>query len=501
MGIPGYFKALIKAHPNIIRARSHVGHVSRLYVDFNATIHPICSTHENTGDEKAMMEDIEKQTYHLIAEAKPDHTYLAVDGVPPLAKMQQQRRRRFISAYVKTNFTHGNGWDRNAISPGTHFMNSLSSYLHQNLCNQHIELWDDKNYGEGESKIYEHLRVSPPNENVVIHGLDADLICLSLMSNAKHIYLMREPTMFHMQLSEQNEFLYLDIDALRVSIEKLDIDVNSYIAMCMLLGNDFLPAIGPLRIKRGGIDTLIFAMKRVNERGTIKLVLEDGTLNTALLSKLLFEIDKTETKTMLDLHKWYERATPPPSTQFGEIWEHFPVIPKYKEVINVFGAGEWQSNYKRLLFKDEETYSNATLCYLNGLRWNLSYYLHGYKTVDVNQWHYPYPYGPLARDLAIVAQNTQPSRYEALQHTKEPFSPHECLLMILPIASAPLLPNWASKLMVDPLMGCQHLFPTTFGFDTYLKQYMHEAIPRLPPFDTACILYHTRKSSRPLSTT
>ena len=499
MGIPGYFKALIKAHPNIIRARSQIGHVARLYVDFNATIHPVCAKHEESKDEASMMSDILTQTKMIINEASPtDKTYLAVDGVPPLAKMQQQRRRRFISAFVKTNYLHSNGWDRNAISPGTNFMKALSTHIKQHTVNHHIEMWDDQSPGEGESKIYEHLRANPSDENVVINGLDADLICLSLMSPVKNIFLMREPTMFHMQLSDADKFLYLDIDALRISITRLNIDVNSYITMCMLLGNDFLPAVGPLRIKRGGIDTLVQAMRKVNENGSIKLVSHEGTLNTMLLSALLREVDKSETKTMIDLHRWYERASPPPSTKLSEIWEHFPVISANKNVQDIFGPGDWRNNYRRLLFKGKNTYDDASACYLHGLKWNLSYYLHGHKTLDVNRWHYPYSYGPLANDIANIAERaTSGSPYTTPDHTTEPFSPHECLLMILPPDSAHLLPDWAKKMVVDPLMGCQHLFQTSFGFDTYLKQYLHEAIPRLPPFDPACILRHTRRDRPP----
>ena len=196
---------------------------------------------------------------------------------------------------------------------------------------------------------------------------------------------------------------------------------------------------------------------------------------------------------MLDLHRWYVRATPPPTTDAAAAWDHYPLMAGHKVVVDLFGKGDWRQNYRRLLFRGHQAPADAAECYLAGLRWNLAYYLGGHTTIDVNRWHYPYPYGPLAADLGAAAGRARSGEaYAASDAERVPFTPHECLLMILPPASAGLLPTWGQALMADPLRGCQHLFPSTFGFDTYLRQYLHEAVPRLPPFDPACILRHTR---------
>ena len=131
MGIPGFFRAIIRAHPSIVCVRSQVGQVNRCYVDFNAVCHPVCATHISTGDESLMIRDVIQHTRNLVRVAAPaERTYLATDGVPPLAKMQQQRRRRFISVFVADQLGPANrGWDRSAISPGTTFMSKLSSAI------------------------------------------------------------------------------------------------------------------------------------------------------------------------------------------------------------------------------------------------------------------------------------------------------------------------------------------------------------------------------------
>ena len=506
MGIPGFFRAIIRAHPSIVCARAQVGPVARCYVDFNAVCHPVCATHISTGDEPSMIQDVIKHMRNLVRVAAPaERTYLATDGVPPLAKMQQQRRRRFISAFVAStnlNQNQSNGtaaWDRSAISPGTAFMANLSAAIKGDVQGEPIELWDDAEYGEGEGKIFQHLRDEPPDPKggaVVINGLDADLICLALLSPARRIFLMREPDNFRMPppriAAGGEDFLYLDVDTLRTDIERTGIDIASYVTLCMLIGNDFLPALGPLRIRRGGIDVLTRALAKVGR--PIVTPMEPRCLDVDVLAAVLAEVETVETKHMVDLHRWYQNATPPPTTAADMLWEYFPLLPPNKRVLDVFGRGEWRANYRRLLFPGRDAPREAAECYLEGLRWNLNYYLNGYRTVDVNAWHYPYPYGPLAGDLMSAAAKVKTGPYVPPPGTLQPFTPHECLLLILPPASAGLLPTWAKPMVTDVARGCTHMYPTRFGFHTYLRNYMHEAVPQLPPFDTASVLRQTRRA-------
>lgn len=54
--------------------------------------------------------------------------YIAIDGVAPRAKMNQQRQRRFRAAKGRAE-RGGEGFDSNSITPGTEFMARVDEHL------------------------------------------------------------------------------------------------------------------------------------------------------------------------------------------------------------------------------------------------------------------------------------------------------------------------------------------------------------------------------------
>jgi 5'-3' exonuclease len=171
--------------------------------------------------------------------------YIAFDGVAPVAKLEQQRSRRYKSLYQNTItrsiFTDikTDPWNTTAITPGTAFMQKVNEHIKKKFHNpdvyhvKQIIFSGSDEYGEGEHKIFEHIRQFPEfhkDTNTVIYGLDADLIMLSMnhLPISTHIFLFRETPHFiqsiHSEL-EPNASYMLDIPELAKTIT-LDMNHN-----------------------------------------------------------------------------------------------------------------------------------------------------------------------------------------------------------------------------------------------------------------------------------
>jgi 5'-3' exoribonuclease 1 len=148
--------------------------------------------------------------------------YIAVDGVAPRAKMNQQRSRRFRTAKDSAQAREGaalegrplpaNVFDSNAISPGTELMCALTEHIKFFVQKMQTDdpMWraisvvfsGQEVPGEGEHKIMEYLRqqrtANPEWDHNQVHclyGLDADLIILGLLTHEHNVAILREESL------------------------------------------------------------------------------------------------------------------------------------------------------------------------------------------------------------------------------------------------------------------------------------------------------------------
>ena len=218
MGIPSFFSYIIKNHPEIIKQIANNNLVfNNFYLDSNSIIYDSMRQIEYQNNDREFEEELIKKVCKKIDEyikiISPDGIiYIAFDGVAPVAKMEQQRTRRYKSSFeAKFKKKLGNenviGWNKTAITPGTEFMNKLDKYIHNHYRNSEkkfgvkkIIISTSTEVGEGEHKIFQFIRNNPNlhKKNTLVYGLDADLIMLGLnhLPVANKIYLFRETPEF-----------------------------------------------------------------------------------------------------------------------------------------------------------------------------------------------------------------------------------------------------------------------------------------------------------------
>lgn len=332
MGIPKFFRYISERWPMISQLidGSDIPEFDNLYLDMNSILHNC--THGNDDDVTKRMTEEEVFakifTYidHLFQTIKPKKVfYMAIDGVAPRAKMNQQRARRFRTAMdaehalqkaIKNGepIPSGEPFDSNSITPGTEFMAKLTKnlkyFIHEKITND--SKWRDVEIifsghevpGEGEHKIMDFIRKLGAqksfdnNTRHCIYGLDADLIMLSLSSHAPHFALLREEVNFGRRskqpatLENQNFYLlhlsllreYLELEFEEISDEmKFQYDferiLDDFILIMFVIGNDFLPNLPDLHLNKGAFPVILQTFKEallhldgyINEHGKINL--------------------------------------------------------------------------------------------------------------------------------------------------------------------------------------------------------------------------------------
>ena len=106
MGIPSYFAHVLKKYPRVIKRLSELQRIHNLYLDSNGMIYEVVRQMQYTPENKdafeaELLQRICDSIDECIALLSPsDLVFIAFDGVAPVAKLNQQRERRYKSWYL-----------------------------------------------------------------------------------------------------------------------------------------------------------------------------------------------------------------------------------------------------------------------------------------------------------------------------------------------------------------------------------------------------------------
>lgn len=510
MGIPYYFYNLTKIYKDILV--NNLSITPDFYaIDFNGIIHPIANLviTENGPNENLIINKLWEKVIEYSNLIKPKNLLICVDGVAPVAKMAQQRKRRYLTVLKNKIDNKEIIWDTNAITPGTNFMNdlnnSMKSKIRYHTLDINIIYSGSDEVGEGEHKIFSKLKNVSNNETIIIHGLDADLIILSLLSHKKNIYLMRD---------QDNKFVYLNIFALRKAIinelnikwdlnitinndddlfnqQSIDI-IESYCTLCSILGNDFIPHLLTINLKNNGLDKLINCSNIAIKNYGLLVVNEN--INHNCLTDIFNQLAKNEDKEIFHETDVYIKKRVDNTENNSDLY----ALKNKENIAKIIysNVSTWRFNYYKYLFNTNINNNSTVIIsacknYIKGIYWTYNYYKK--KNID-HIWYYPYCYPPSIKD---IANHLQASLFDNMILNNGNFvSPYIQLLVVLPKDSINLLPVKYRKYMDDINCGLKHLYPINYKIHTFLKTHLWECSPLLPTINIDYITYITNKHNQ-----
>lgn len=533
MGVTSFFSQFVKKiSPNSV-VKSIPSSIRGLCFDLNGTLHPIAqkvfmyqkytpktdediatkkrlsSTKTYAQLEKDFFTELEKELDTVIANFKPySFIIFAVDGIAPIAKINQQRSRR-LGAYLDATRSDSSdpiieapllGFTSSSISPGTPFMERVHSFLLLYLKEKKNSIASDtifytsyKEYGEGEHKIFAKLRseypfYDPSNQDpVVIWGLDSDLIILSMISPTKNIYLARESF---------NELVNIESLKEDISGDGEYLIPNDFCVMSNLIGNDFLPKNNIYNTNiQNEVMLAYHATKEVfKEANNCCLTYEDETkdLNVNFLFYFFNELKKYESdmatnvyKTQQSQAKFFHRTSSLLTRAFDEKTKKVD-IQKYNDFVLEDLSVIMQTDTSTYEFKREYAFA-----YVNTMLWMYTYYTKG---IDKINWEFYFPY-LIAPSISFILEMI-PTPQEYLNFRPQniliedegvkfnilpPIDYGEQLLMILPLPTLEKI--FSSTIKIPEFYELSKLiFPIPEKIDFYEdgKRAKYEVQPILP---------------------
>ena len=274
---------------------------------------------------------------HFVDSIQLKTVMLAVDGVPHVSKISEQKKRRYLAGVVHQikkdiqlkydkemkNNTHRYNyelnkisWNKVNISPGTPFMTQINKMLSSVTLNDKIKkicpnlknliISGADKFGEGEKKITDYI-YGKKNEikgQITVYSPDSDLTLLCLIMSNK----INNPINILRYNQQQKDYELISVDKLKNNLvnyvknkvylikinEKIVLD--DIVFILTMFGNDFIPKIDSLNVKNNFNDMIDKYITLLNEKGTyiISHNTNDKKINQDILLALFEVLQKDE---------------------------------------------------------------------------------------------------------------------------------------------------------------------------------------------------------------
>ncbi|CAB4475918.1 unnamed protein product [Rhizophagus irregularis] len=470
MGVPGFFKWLSLRYPHIIETvkKPPRSKTDFLYLDINALFHVAtrnkASSKKKHRTPRRVLSKVFKEMDAAFNICEPQVlVYIAMDGVAPRAKMNEQRSRRYLAqdnhksilpsspsnTSISGNISSSESSDdasKNekdgkdsgffvpvdsvSISAGTSFMQAANDairyYIYQRLNgrarNLQIIFNDSSVAGEGEHKIFRFLntqRKHPGYNSKFKHtvcGGDADFIMYALLTHEPNLRILRpgvDGKDVVLNISKLRKHIVHDmvVPQLNKVINEENI-IEDFVCIVNLLGNDFLPRVTYLR--ETGVDLLFKAYRNYFNESRTYIINKGGFINMDRFLRFI---------------KFLEDVI------FGRRMSNL----SFTSIGNINEAAIRANDYVK------------TIC------WILQYY-----SGECPSWRFYYPH------------HKPPSIHDILNHVKAenfdqtftkdtPMRPFEQLMSIIPPVCHYLLPEPFRDLLTDPKSPIVKYYPREYS--------------------------------------
>ena len=412
MGVPGFLKWLRDRGNDIIVDQISKKKISQVLIDLNSFIHEAAQEIYGYGGKEGVKDPshekiirrVVKKVEDILLSYNADEYVIAIDGVPTLSKVSQQRKRRFDAVQIKD-------WSNVFISPNHKFMDELYKELYKNFANVNYArnilgkmvpssfttskkntllkklserkkekfLKDYKNVvisshlerGEGEHKIMKMIN-RETNGIILLLGTDADMVFLSVIINSADIYIKYKD-----KYISKTAFVKFLSNKYKLK------NMQDFILVSYLCGNDFIPAVEDCKNIKFSLTKCLEIYASMGQK------IVESSINWEVLKIFFYKIIENS------------------DSFYGERYDS-------QNLNSVTNSEKGKNTFNELIhlrhmdILRSEVYSEETdpiyirptrpdICFswLVGLKWFLNTYLGNIN----NDWYYPFNTSPMIREL------------------------------------------------------------------------------------------------------